>query len=527
MKYMKYFNWNGCFGCLFVPLPDQPKIYDVYILIKDIEATKNIPVDMQNSIIRIFSTLDIQSIRLWISSNEKLPDRLQREEAKSFLKKLSLHWIPCHPNLPSVIPKIIQNGEKITLPFVPEFAHDINRAKLIVEGKFDEILPITAEFVPTLNCPFRCLQCSYKIPKIACGEWLTNNSTDIRWHMQEDIVPILIYRFAEAGVKYLVTTGGGEPLFNAKVTIKALQLSKEHHILTGLYTNGFSLKNYALDILKTEPVFVRISVNAGSQDVHQKYHSPLPSIKNAFKEVRDGIYEIASIRAREGYRTEIGLSYIINSTNYDDTKQFAMWVQKIIKDVRESVGISEEIPIIDFVRFTPTIDYFFHSQQSQDFFDSAIKKIQEESIPILKEAGVISTLFLQRFESVNQVKEYSECLGSSFFVESSPDGSLYLCCEMRSLPGYWIGDVLRNSIKTIWNSDERKKVIGRLKDGMLRGCPTFCKPHRINKICYLIQKMSTTNQDRTTIFQWLFDLNEIHNFHENDDFFIKSKTVAF
>ena len=48
----------------------------------------------------------------------------------------------------------------------------------IISGKWNEIMPITAEFTPTLNCNFRCNQCSYSVPKQKLGVWKKKNSKE-------------------------------------------------------------------------------------------------------------------------------------------------------------------------------------------------------------------------------------------------------------------------------------------------------------------------------------------------------------
>ena len=258
--------------------------------------------------------------------------------------------------------------------------------------------------------------------------------------------------------------------------------------------------------------------------MHKEYHRPLRK-QGYFQDVKEGVELLAERKIRSNSATEVGLSYIVNDVNWHDIENFAKWVAETVE--RISSNERSISPGINFVRFTPTIDYFAHNQYPQHFFDEALHLAYEKAIPLLESVGVQATFFTQRFKNINDTKEYEECLGSSWFAEVSPDGSLYVCCEMNFLPGYWIGDLLRNSIATILESEHRKQVLERLKEGRLRACPVFCKPHTINRIINRIRKAIRHNKEsKEIILQWLKDLNSLHE-QPSDDFFMKQKTVAF
>ncbi|MCD4754889.1 MAG: radical SAM protein, partial [Deltaproteobacteria bacterium] len=451
-------------------------------------------------------------------------DKIDYNKAVGTLKDMGLSWLSKPPHSPAILIHYIERGHKAELPFVPEFAHDLTRAQKLIEGEFYDIMPISVEFVPTLNCTCRCQQCSYKMQKISCGVWPLNNISDPRWHMKMDIVKPLVQRIADAGIRYMVVTGGGEPLMNSRVTLEALKEAISHGIETGLYTNGTCLnRRRANQILDLEPKFVRISVNAGSEEVHTKYHMPIGK-KPLFKNVQEGVKHLALHKAVAGKSTEIGLSYIVNPINYKDCGKFAQWVGNVVSDVAEKA--QNDAPSIDFVRFAPTVDYFSHMQHSQEFFDEAVDLIEGEAIPVLNKVNVSTTLFIHRFQHIGEKKEYGECLGCPWFAEVSPDGSLYVCCEMNFFPAYRIGDLLSNSLQTVWLSEKRRHVLSRLKLSRLRGCPVFCKPHKINKIANKIREGCKVASKKDHIGQWLKDLNNLHNWR-GDEFFKKPKTVAF
>jgi len=516
------------FACLWIPDSDNPGCYNTHIVVRDPNAARNLPKKMQGEIISSVDQPANKAVYAWTpdAPTSPLGDKLEWSSARGPLENAGLTWLAQGLSRRELSLKIwnLQRDHKAELPFVPEFAHDLGRAEKLVEGSLNDVMPITAEFVPTLNCVFRCRQCSYKIHKIACGVWAAGFTRDPRFHMHQDIVRPLILRLAEAGVRYMVVTGGGEPLCNPHVTITALQAARESGIQSGLYTNGALLKPYVEEILNQNPCFVRVSVNAGSESVHSRYHRPLKG-KSYFQKVKEGVEHLAETRTKMHCSTEVGLSYIVNDVNDRDFESFAKWVADTVDRISSREDNSR--PAVDFVRFTPTIDYFAHSQYPQSFFDEAVQRAHEKAIPILENVGVRSTFFMHRFANINEQKGYNECLGSSWFAEVSPDGSLYVCCEMNFLPGYWIGDLLRNSIRTIWRSKKREEVLDQLREGQLRACPVFCKPHKINQVTYRIRKLTTQNKEtKSAILQWLRDLNALHELPDND-FFKKPKVAGF
>lgn len=97
---------------------------------------------------------------------------------------------------------------------------------------------------------------------------------------------------------------------------------------------------------------------------------------------------------------------------------------------------------------------------------------------------------------------------------------------MNSLSDYWIGNLMRNSVATIWQSPEREEVIRQVNKDQLRACPVFCKPHRMNTVAHRIRELCTDSGNRESVWEWLSDLNELHK-RPDDEFFRKPKTVAF
>jgi adenine C2-methylase RlmN of 23S rRNA A2503 and tRNA A37 len=487
---MLYKNFKGN-ELLVIPNPDKPVHYLVFLALNH---------NYEGTLGNIAS-----AIHDYIKTNNIDYDNIETVTVLSDVENLKKHYLAKTFSLYTEYK--INPEEDEGLPFVPEFAHEKGRIEKIIEKKYDEIQPITCEIFPTVNCINRCRQCAYKTHKIAAGTWCANNFKDERWHMSPDIVENLVRKIKNAGVKYMVVTGGGDPLLNYKATLaifkKAYELKNEGwDIKYGIYTNATVLapsshkEKNIVSLLEYEPEFIRISMNSATKDTYNEHHAPrnrnIDFIENIIK---PNIINLLTDKNKRA--TRIGLSYLIDDVTVDDVGPFADWINGLYKEHNLEV---------DFIRFTPTIDYFSHSQYSQDFFDEARDKINKEAIPKIKETNTQVTLFNHRFSAINEKKSYEKCLGSGFFLEVGCDGSTYVCCETSLFPGYNTGNLAIHEYGNI-QEHNYKEVIQRINDSKLISCPVFCKPHNINKILWELDKISN-NSSIDSIKKWLYGLHE-------------------
>ena len=517
----KIIQWNT-FRAYKFPIPLIPSHYAVHIVLDSLENLVEPSEEIKLQIKLMISDSSIKEIHISIMHCLK-PKEIKSwswtEVSQDKLHELGLIWLLDSKLLPHLDIHFLKKNEKIKLPFIPEFAHDLARARKLIEGDFYAIKPILVEFIPTLNCTFRCRKCSYRLAKIACGAWIRNNVKNSKWHMRVDLAKHLAQECADAGIKYMIVTGGGEPLMNQGATIAALQTARKNGIRTGLFTNGSLLsESMVIKILNENLDFIRVSMNAGSEKVHTEWHRPVGG-RPLFNQVQNGVKQLVFNNISMQKDTRIGLSYLVNSDNVKDSEKFANWVASIVNEMNKENQM--DCSIIEFVRFTPVVDYFNQTQYYQDFINQAIEFIDKKVTPILEDANVNVILFNNRFNNINEIKDYEECFGCSWYAELGPDGALYNCCEMSFLPAYRIGNLSTDSINTIWESERRKKLLIDLKKSKLRGCPSFCKPHTINKISSKIYKQSKIPGEKKKLWQWLLDLNELYKYKLDDPFEIE------
>ncbi|MCX5704078.1 MAG: radical SAM protein, partial [Candidatus Omnitrophica bacterium] len=239
-----------------------------------------------------------------------------------------------------------------------EYAHDkwIYHPQAIgplLEGRFEDIIPVTAEFVPSLICNYHCSTCTYGKPKNGFSgdykrglrqfEGGSEKLQDVLGRVEKaqmafasgkpkcemmsfETMVLLIDRLQEAGIKAVIFTGGGEPLTN-KHTIACMRYAKEKGLKVALYTNGSLLDIHKIkEIMDIEPTFIRISLDAGTQEIFNLTHG-LPLDSKILQRVLDNLTAFATEKTKRQSSVNIGVGVIINPLNTKDIDAIARVVR--------------------------------------------------------------------------------------------------------------------------------------------------------------------------------------------------------
>ncbi len=369
----------------------------------------------------------------------------------------------------------------------------------ILSGRFEEITPVTAEFVPTLNCTFRCKLCSYEVQKQAFDVWEDNDVNNPKAHMDWDTMKLATRKLHDIGVKGVIYTGGGEPTF-CKDLIRGMRLARELGMDIGLFTNGSVLTEDKIkELMSLEPVFVRLSLNSGTEATHREYHVYKEKDAKYFQHALKTIESIAHEKVKRNSPTSFGLAFLTHESNMNELHETA---ERIIEIVRRTSGG------IDFVVFRPAVDYYHGSSIDQDFLMKTEKVLNNTVKPMMEEAGIKFDYLGRRAKDMISGKSYNTCISHGAFAEVGPDGSMYLCCEKNIMPQFCIGDLKCNSAQEIWQGKARSDLSAWVNKKNLKVCPTVCKPHELNKLFHKITELLQAGQ-REIVEKWIRDLREM------------------
>jgi radical SAM protein with 4Fe4S-binding SPASM domain len=161
----------------------------------------------------------------------------------------------------------------------------------------------------------------------------------------------------------------------------------------------------------------------------------------------------------------------------------------IIDSFFEYYFSESELGAISVIRFTPAVDYYTNIQHPAEFFAQIHKHLEIIANKYNNKTSIV--LYAHRIKDLYKTKEYETCKASGFYIEISPNGDLYLCCEKFMCKQYIIGSILKDDIAGIYASAKRKAIIESVNQEKCSNCPTLCKPHEINK---QINRLNCANQ---------------------------------
>lgn len=279
---------------------------------------------------------------------------------------------------------------------------------------------------------------------------------------EEEIIKV-ITELGEIGCKGLIFTGGGEPLCHHYAS-QAISLAKSRGLDVGLITNGGLLHKVNLKELLINCAWIRISLDAGSPEIHKRVHKT-----NTFNNIIKNIKKLTSTKKEIESNCTIGVGYLTGIGT------------KNPKDMMDFIDTSIDLEV-DYAQFRPFIKPF-NKEDLTDFtpidFD-----------PFLEKANSTTNVLYSKHKydsmAMKDIKrQYKKCYGHQFASVISATGDMYICCHGRGMPSMIIGNIKNNSIKEIWNSEKRQQVIKNIK---LKDCPLLCRADTFNTILWNIKK---------------------------------------
>jgi len=364
-----------------------------------------------------------------------------------------------------------------------------DRVVNILRGNYQDVTPVTVEFVPSLDCNYSCPACTY-------GLWKKKTIEDIgRRQMSYEVMMTLLDKIEDADVKGVIFTGGGEPFRNPDA-IRGLEYASRKNFDVGLFTNGSLLDETTVNRLANAGIsFIRVSFNSGDAANYNSFH--MPENENDFGAAKRNIRLLA--HALAGKETNFGLGVIVNKVNVDYMHTVAEFVREIFSE-----GVDVQLK---YIAYRPVVNYGqLSSDRTKQISDDVCEKARtnfEKVKAILKDTPVIPIFAGDYFEQLRTVAPVSaitpsSCIGHSWGASIAYDGGVYLCSERDGNTDYLMGNLLRQTFGEIWTSQRRNQVITGTNE-----CPPMCKMHRTSIILNVLTSEGSLKD---------CDIEEIQNF---------------
>lgn len=296
--------------------------------------------------------------------------------------------------------KIISHAEKI---------------QQLLEGKIPS--PVRVVLEPTNLCNHNCFFCGYTSFRNKNKVFL---STDKLFELAED--------FKKLGVKSVSLVGGGEPMIHPAI-YDLIRWFYNNGILISITTNGSSFKDSEIDTIVRSSTYIRVSLNAASEQTHNIINAPSTS---QFERI------IGNIEKLRKHRDEIGSNMLIGIRNAIHDKNF--------HEIEDMFALAERLKV-DYIMFAAVLWEF---AASKDVVDAAHEKIEE----LKKKTRLrISHSFYKKPQKT------PKCISNPLIGTISANGDMYLCGFMDHADGaFKIGNINERRFVDLWGSEQHYKV---------------------------------------------------------------------
>ena len=321
---------------------------------------------------------------------------------------------------------------------VSKASYHTDKIKLLQEGF--PIIPTEIQIDLEAYCNHNCEFCSYRkddgynnmmLELLGVNEG-HNENKPIGLPSPTSRIPLefaetLPKQMVEAGIPAIELTGGGEPtLWKAFDTLyENLGLNKRE---IGLVTNGSTLTDKRIELIKKYGMWVRISMDAANKETHKKIHRT-PDYQ--FDKIIDGIRKL--VRDKPDTLT-IGISFIITPENINEIKE----ASKLYSDIG-----------VNHLRFSWMYDKEGHAGITDDQKDNAKKvigmmqdKYNRGSFNIFTESNRIET-----YSRPNT--DFKKCHYQRFVMAIGADCKVYPCCIQKYHDGYGYADIREKTLYEI------------------------------------------------------------------------------
>ncbi len=312
--------------------------------------------------------------------------------------------------------------------------------------------PWVIEMDPTTAC------------NLACHDCISANLLN-QGGIERERIKELAREFKAMGVRAVVLIGGGEPLAHPEFGT-LLDYFDEVGIHVGVTTNGTLIERY-LDRLAQKTKWVRVSVDAGSDEVFQEFR-PAPNGRSMFPAVVAGMRALG--KKKQG---KLGYSFLVLSKTVGDK------VLTNVHDIVKAAHLARDIGC-DYFEVKPSFDMMHFLQGHSKTVHEVVREQLREIAHLASDTfRIISPYTLN--ESLDgttiQKKEYTRCLVAEMRTVVTPSG-VYVCPYHRGNLNMRIGDINKNSMQSVWEGQKRAITMKRVNPSI--HCTFHCIRHSSN-----------------------------------------------
>ena len=313
--------------------------------------------------------------------------------------------------------------------------------------------PITIEFDVTNRCNQGCPRCFGFHPRRGASQMGLEEARRI------------LLQIRDLGVRGLTFTGGGDPLVSP-VVVPLLRFARELGLDLGFITNAAALTEESARAVLECCQWVRVSLDAASPEIYKLTHGV---DADAWLSVLANVRMLLRLKRQEGRACTVGIGFLTSTDSRRDILPFA--------------ALGRELGV-DYVQYRPLLRRF--GEAELDYADPSVLADIRRAREFAHDGfQVVDSEHKYRLiQEGDWRRTYAQCYGQNFATVVAADGRMYLCCHMRGVEKYCIGDLSRQSLEEIWDSPRRQEVAAAVD---FRDCPPLCRCDSFNQILWRLR----------------------------------------
>jgi MoaA/NifB/PqqE/SkfB family radical SAM enzyme len=314
--------------------------------------------------------------------------------------------------------------------------------------------PVTIEWDLSNRCYLGCEGCHFAYTHTK-GPWVLQSRVsptgfDPTGDLADtELVKRGLSQMAEAGVKGVVWSGGGEPTTHPH-WIDLVEHAVGCGLDVGMYTAGGLITPETAPRLGAAATWVVVSMDAPTATGYAKEKRSTPAMHAR---------ACATVQMLAAQPVDVGVSFLIHEGNWREMPAMRAMALEL------GATFAMFRPRIDTVPDAPTVNV-----SPTGWVTQALPLLHEMSALPNTECDALRFTKYQHFE-----RRYTACHGIKLNATITPDGRVWLCPQHRGVSGSCIGDLRRESFVELWSRHPGAQT-------NFHDCRVMCRLHLVNEV---------------------------------------------
>lgn len=346
-------------------------------------------------------------------------------------------------------------------PLAPSEATPFSKDK--IHGHMDRVQewlntglsrPVTMELDLTNLCNQDCPHCFGYAPERDAA----------RMHREEALR--IIGELRALGARGLTFTGGGDPLVSP-FCLEAVKHARSLGFDVGLITNAQALDEEKARVLLAHCQWIRVSLDAATPEVFRHTHG---MDERCWNKVLGAVRLLVRLKRETGSTCTVGAGFLTSAQTQKDIYAFAV--------LCADLGV-------DYAQYRPLLRR--HGEPDIDYSDGEILAEMNRAAALSRPGYrvVRSQHKYERIAAGEVARGYKKCYGQHFAGVVAADKKMYVCCHMRGVAKYCLGDLTQVSAAEVWASEKRRRIAESVD---FNDCPPLCRCDSFNEILWKIKE---------------------------------------